>query len=50
MAYFWLFCLVVNAMAVVMSIETNDFDWLSYVSLFCMAWAALCLGSSVNER
>ena len=43
----WVFSLVVNLSAVVLSIEINDFDWLSYGNLACFALSAYALGARV---
>lgn len=43
----WVFSLVVNLSAVVLSIETNDFDWMSYGNLACFTLSAYELGARV---
>lgn len=42
---FWIASAVINAAAVVMSVELNDFDWLSYANLFCMSLSFYFVGA-----
>ena len=42
---FWILSAAINALAVVMSVELNEFDWLSYVNLFLMALSFYFVGA-----
>ena len=41
----WIASAAINAAAVVMSVELNEFDWLSYVNLFLMAISFYFVGA-----
>lgn len=42
---FWVVSAVINTAAVVMSVELNSFDWLSYGNLLCMAVSFFFIGT-----
>lgn len=41
----WAISAAINSAAVVMSIELNSFDWLSYLNLLCMAVSFAGIGA-----